>query len=82
VSDAQHLDDGEVVVYRSGLTHCSVCCPSSMPVNKVVASVNLLNPTGIDSLPWKIAKEDFASGETNPTHCERSVGRVHRLTVC
>lgn len=69
-----------VLVYRTGLTACSVCAPVTMSPQEVADAVNVTDPTGISS-PWKVSAEPaFQSGEPNPCLCDQHpVTRRHYL---
>jgi hypothetical protein len=71
----------QITIYAKGLVHCSVCCPKELTREEIEAHVNMENPTGIDS-KWKISDEAFASGEANPSVCEKNANRLHYLLVC
>lgn len=75
----------DIVVYRTGFTHCSICVPHDMSREDIEAGMNLLHPTGISS-PWRISPDShFAGGlAPHPTPCERAngAGRLHYLMVC
>lgn len=76
------MSDRMVWVYSKGVVHCSVCIPMDMPMEEVVAKVNRLHPTGIDS-QWELSTDlKFATGEPNPCECPDEKGRIHRLMVC
>jgi len=71
-----------VEVYRSGLAHCSVCAPKSMSREDVERYTNMNLPTGISS-KWMISTDPkFATGDPNPTACERDSTRMHYLMEC
>jgi hypothetical protein len=69
----------DVVVYRHGIVHCSVCAPADLAQNEVESAVNLENPAGT-SEGWKVIEPAFSSGETNPCVCHD--GRQHWLMTC
>jgi hypothetical protein len=66
-------------VYLHGVLVCSVC--SDDPVEQMLAEVNRINPTGINSR-WELAADPtFASGHPNPNPCEKGKG-WHYLLEC
>jgi hypothetical protein len=72
----------EVVVYRVGICHASVCVPAAMAVADVLDAVNRQHPTGLDH-GWTVSTDEtFANGPPNPCPCEQTPGRVHRLLCC
>ena len=71
----------ELEVYSNGLVHCSLCT-NIKSKKRVEQMVNLKNPTGISS-PWRISKDNFRSGESNPCPCERKPEtHKHYLMEC
>lgn len=73
--------NNDIAIYAHGLVYCSVCVPKGTTKKEIVRQVNLKNPTGIGS-KWKISKEYFASGPSNPHQCETHKGRLHYLLNC
>ena len=51
-------------IYSTGLVCCSVCAPSDMTKEQVIAEVNRRSPTGISS-KWDIVDSHFRTGEEN-----------------
>jgi len=72
----------KVKVYSNGVVHCSVCVEKELKKKEVEKLVNEINPTGLDDIKWKISKEKFRTGESNPTDCKDDPERVHYLMVC
>jgi len=69
-----------VVIYSVGLVFCSVCTDLK-DTAEIERRVNNRNPSGTHS-GWKIAKEDFRTGESNPCRCNKDKGRWHYLLSC
>lgn len=60
----------EVIVYRNGIVHCSVCTNFKQR-KRITDAVNAQNPTGIGS-KWVISNnKTFSSGELNPCPCDQ-----------
>jgi hypothetical protein len=71
-----------VVVYTTGLVHCSVCADRDLTPEEVVAAVNFREPSGTDH-GWMLSDEPtFSGGEPNPTPCNQDSSRLHYLMVC
>lgn len=70
----------KIQIYSNGLIYCSVCAPSDFSREEVERQVNLENPSGVT--PWRIDKENFSDGKTNPSPCEKDKGRTHYLMSC
>lgn len=66
-----------------GICAWSVCVLTDMTRDEIENEANGKNPTGISS-PWRISANDtFASGEPNPSPCEREPdARLHYLLEC
>jgi len=79
----QLFDDVKVInIYAYGLCHLSVCAPRGMPRKRVEAAVNVEHPTGIKH-QWKVTKENFETGESNPCPCnDEPKYRLHYLMNC
>lgn len=75
------MKNNKITIYSNGLVHCSACVPSRMTKKEVETEVNAVNFTGIDS-KWKVSKDKFKTGESNPTQCEDDKDRKHYLMVC
>lgn len=75
--------ESAVKPYALGLDTLSACAPSSLTIAEVEAELNLISPTGIDSL-WTWAQgESFKSGHPNPNPCDQEPqSRVHYLFHC
>lgn len=73
-----------VEVYSNGFCYCSVCAPKEMPIERTVAIVNQINPTGLASgSRWKKAGDThFKSGEPVGCDCPDHSGKQHWLMVC
>ena len=72
----------EVQIYANGILHCSVCVPKNMERDEISAAVNRQNPAGT-SAGWVISHEPaFASGDPNPSPCEKDAARLHYLMAC
>ena len=71
----------ELTIYSKGVVHCSVCARKGMTHKQIEEKVNEQNPTGIKSR-WKISKEKFADGSSNPNQCSDHEDRRHYLMVC
>lgn len=71
-----------VDVYAVGLCYASACAPKDMPPELVERAVNLAHPTGVG--PWTLSRDaEWASGDDQPSPCEREPGkRVHFLLEC
>ena len=66
-------------IYSCGTCFASVC--SSLPKKEVIARMKATY-TGISS-GWKLAKENFKTGEPNPHPCEQNTKtHKHYLFVC
>ena len=67
-------------VYSDGICYMSVC--TDMTPEEAASYANMVRPTGIRT-GWRIAKEKFRTGETNPCPCDRHpVERIHILFEC
>lgn len=71
----------QVEVYSWGLVYVSACAPETVSRNDVEDAVNLSHPTGIKSR-WRVADENFASGDDNPCACSDHPDRRHWLLSC
>jgi len=71
----------ELEVYADGIVLCSVCTNAKTP--KIVERlVNQKHPTGIQS-PWRISKDKFKTGESNPCPCDKKPKtHLHYLMEC
>lgn len=80
---AAYDPDSRVMVYSSGLVACSVCAPIDLPIAQVEQTVNLINPTGIES-QWRASSDPtFAQGGEQPGACEQMPeSRIHYLMEC
>lgn len=72
----------EVQIYSTGVCCCSVCAPKSMSAAAVVAAVNRISPTGIESSWSKSKDQTFQTGEPNPCPCKDEQDRRHWLLNC
>ena len=77
----ENKDVNKMQIYSYGIVYCSVCVQKDVPPAQIEKDVNAEHPTGIHS-SWKIAKENFRSGEANPHQCEHEEDRLHYLLVC
>ncbi len=66
-------------VYSLGLVYSSVC--TNLPKDKIAEHMAEHEPTGIGS-DWRIADENFASGEKNGCPCPDTKGNRHWLVSC
>lgn len=72
----------DVEVYTFGLVAASVCAPSELPRDEVLAGANAAHPTGL-SWGWKFSDEPtFAGGQPNPCQCDQNPDRLHYLLEC
>jgi hypothetical protein len=74
----------DLVVYRIGTVHISVCVPKDMTVEDVEYAANREHPTGIGS-KWTVSTDKtFADGTSpNPCPCDSHPSeRLHYLMVC
>lgn len=67
-------------LYAKGLCYCSVCTELQTP-EEVEQWVNANNPTGT-KYKWKISKDNFKDGKSNPCQCEQKSTHKHYLLVC
>lgn len=74
--------DEDIIIYSTGLVHCSVCALAKLPIEDVLQHVNLRNPTGLDH-GWVLDdKGIFADGAPNPCVCNTHIDRKHYLLSC
>lgn len=71
-----------VVIYSTGVCHCSVCAPGDMPIEEIVEQVNDRHPTGIESRWEHSSDSTFHGGAPNPCQCDLDGARMHYLMVC
>jgi hypothetical protein len=74
----------DLVVYRIGIVHISVCVPKDTTVEDIERAANREHPTGIKS-QWIVSTDKtFADGTSpNPCPCDRhSKERLHYLMEC
>ena len=79
----QYKPKSAVVIYTSGLVHCSVCVEKDLSREEIERQVNAMNPTGL-SHGWKVDDAPaFSEGSANPHPCEdEPATRLHYLMVC
>lgn len=66
--------------YSVGLIYASVC--TSLSLEEATRRLNAEQPTGVQS-QWKLATEDFASGEKNGCTCDQAPEtHRHLLFTC
>ncbi len=69
-----------VHIYSYGFLALSVCAPSSMTIEEVIADCELQHPCGTDKGWTKSNDTHFVTGETNPCPCSKQPGeRQHWL---
>ncbi|MES2409674.1 MAG: hypothetical protein V4509_05250 [Patescibacteria group bacterium] len=71
----------KIDIYAKGIVACSICSPKEKSIEDIEVEVNAELPTGISS-QWKIANENFMTGEKNPHECENDKDRLHYLLKC
>ena len=59
----------DFIAYSVGICYMSVCVLKEMDKDLIESKANVEHPTGVQ--PWKIAVEDFRSGDPNPCPCDK-----------